>query len=78
LHSIEANFLRHYGKPFPVGYVEQTLTSIIGMRNEVAHGGFSLSISRGDLRDWIGFFSALGRAADNTLRDHALGVLGSL
>jgi hypothetical protein len=78
VHSIESNFPRHYRKPFPIGFVEQTLTSIVSRRNEVAHGGFSLSISRSDLRDWIGFLSALGRAADNTLRDHALGVLASL
>jgi RiboL-PSP-HEPN len=78
LHSIESNFPRHYGRPFPVGFVGQTLTSIVSIRNEVAHGGFSLSISRSDLRAWIGFLSALGRAADNTLRDHALGVLTSL
>jgi hypothetical protein len=78
LQLIESNFPRHYGRPFPIGFVEQTLTSIINMRNEVAHGGFSLSISRSDLREWIGFLGALGRAADNTLRDHALGVLALL
>lgn len=78
MRSIESNFPRHYTKPFPAGFVEQTLGSIVSKRNEVAHGGFALSLSRSDLREWVEFLSALGRAADNTLRDHALAVLLSL
>jgi hypothetical protein len=78
LRSIESNFIRHYKKPFPEGFVRQTLTSIVNRRNEVAHGGISLSISRSDLREWIGFLSALGKAADNTLRNHALTVVALL
>ena len=76
--TIEANFARHFTKPFPLGFVEQTFSSIINIRNQVAHEGFSLSISRNDLREWLIFLNALGKASDNTLRDHTLSVLDSL
>jgi hypothetical protein len=76
--AIETRFTRHYPSPFPAGFVEATLSSIITKRNEVAHGGVSLTISRADLKAWLQFLRSFGKAADNTLRDHALGVLASL
>jgi hypothetical protein len=75
---IEQNFSHHFPRPFPSGFVEQLLSSIVGIRNEVAHRGYSLSISRRDLKEWLTFLGALGKAADNTLRDHTLSVLVSL
>jgi hypothetical protein len=76
--SIGQNFGQHFKQPFPSGFVEQTLEGIINIRNQVAHEGFSLSIGRNDLREWIRFLGALGRAADNTLRDHTLKIISAL
>jgi hypothetical protein len=76
--TIEQHFERHFRKPFPPGFVEQTLSGIVSIRNQVAHGGFSLSIGRDDLRGWVSFLNAFGKAADNTLRNHTLNIIGSL
>jgi hypothetical protein len=76
--QIEARFGRHFQQPFPAGFVEATLGSIINKRNEVAHGGYSLMISRNDLRSWIAFLASFGKAADNTLRDYTLSLLATL
>jgi hypothetical protein len=75
---IEQNFVRHFKKPFPGGYVSAALGAIIDKRNEVAHGGYALTLSRTDLLDWIHFLTAFGKAADNTLRDHTICVLATL
>jgi hypothetical protein len=75
---IEQNFGHHFQNPFSAGFVEQTLSAIVNIRNQVAHGGFSLSIARADLRGWLNFFNALGRATDNSLRNHTLGVVRAL
>jgi hypothetical protein len=75
---IETQFARHYRKPFAPGFVETTLTSIVSKRNEVAHGGYSLNISRIDLGNWLEFLICFGKAADNTLRNRTLSVLSTL
>jgi len=78
LKVVEGNFRRHYKKPFSAGFMEATLSNIISRRNEVAHEGYSLTITRTDLGNWIGFVAAFVKATDNTLRDHTRGILSRL
>jgi len=78
LATIEARLPSHYPQPFAGGFVETNLRTIVGRRNDVAHGSSSLSISRLDLKNWIEFMQALGKSIDNVVRDHCFVIIAGL
>lgn len=74
--QIEVAFKNHYKTPVAGGFVETMLKSIVDRRNEVAHEGYSLNISREDIAQWLKFLGSFGKAADNILRDRTRQILG--
>lgn len=77
-NKIQAAYVTHAKQQIAMGFVEQTLRSVIDRRNEVAHEGVALSISREDISAWLTFMHLLAKAIDNVLRDHRRSVIAAL
>lgn len=76
--EIEGRFGRHYKAPFSAGFVAAKLNSIVERRNDVAHEGAALNISRSDICEWLRFLSCFAKATDNALREHTRSILSAL
>lgn len=76
--KIDEIFQTYPGEILAGGTLAPRIDSIVSRRNEIAHGGYSLSISRDDLDRDINFLARFGRSADNCLRNYTLTLISQL
>lgn len=62
--AIRPRFEREWGSHVSTTFIPDKLDEIVSRRNEVAHTGQSLTISRKDLRDSLKYLRVLGKVLD--------------